>query len=304
MAGKENVVVWQCGRPFTEKDLEHVREVIALFPRLSLNELTQTLCEQLEWYTASGGYKQDACRKLLEKMEGRGELLLPEVRECARGQLRKRRPGAVAAAVPAEPLTGNLSSCAPVRLVSLTDKEAVALCVADVERHHFLGYRKPIGCFLHYAIESARGRLGYLIIAGAAKQIGVRDRWIGWDDQQRLQNLPWVVNNSRFLLFPWVHVRYGASHVLGQLAACLPAEWENRWGYRPVLLETFVDPASHKGTCYRAAGWIEMGRTMGTGLCRQGRAYQTTPKLLFVRPLTEDFRSLLCGAPAPRRTDA
>jgi hypothetical protein len=303
VAGKEKAVVWQCGRPFTEKDLEHVREVVALFPRLAFTELTQTLCEQLGWSTASGGYKLDACRKLLEKMEARGELKLPVVRSCARGQLRSRLPGSVATAVPAEPMTGNLSIYAPVHLVALRDKEAVALCVADMERHHFLGYRKPIGCFLHYAIESARGRLGYLIIAGAAKQIGVRDPWIGWDDSQRLRNLPWVVNNSRFLLFPWVHVRYGASHVLGQLAACLPADWEDRWGYRPVLLETFVDPARHKGTCYRAAGWIELGRTTGTGLCRPGRAYQTTPKLLFVRPLTEDFRSLLCGAPAPRRTE-
>lgn len=302
MAEKEEVV-WQCGRAFKEAELLQIREVVALFPRLSLEELTQTLCEQLEWSTASGGNKRDACRKLLEKLEARGELQLPAVRACMRRQIRSKRPSAVATAAPAEPLTGDLWSYAPVRLVSLTDKEAVALCVADVERHHFLGYRRPSGCFLHYAIESARGRLGYLIIAGAAKQIGIRDRWIGWDDPQRLRNLPWVANNTRFLLFSWVHVRSGASHVLGHLADCLAADWESRWGYRPALLETFVDPARHQGICYRAAGWIELGRTTGTGLSRPGRTYRTTPKLLFVRPLTEDFRSRLCGTPAPRRVE-
>lgn len=237
-------------------------------------------------------------------MEASGEVTLPALREEQRRRPRQGVRRDLAAEAPATPMIGDLGEYAPVGVIPVAGARDLARCVADVERYHELGYRKPIGFFAHYAIESGRGRLGYLVFAGAAKQLGVRERWIGWDDAHRLRNLPWVVNNTRFMLFPWVQVRYGASHALGQLARRLAADCESRWGYRPVLLETFVDPARYDGTCYRAAGWIELGRTTGTGLCRPGRNYRTTPKLLFVRPLAADFRSCLCGDPAPRRQEA
>lgn len=302
MAGEEKVA-WQCGRLITAAELLQIQEVAALFPRLSRKELANTICEQLGWRTASGENKVDACHKLLEKMAARREVALPTLRGPRTHPQRRSVREDLAAREPAEPLIGNLGEYAPVRVVPVAGEAEKARCIADMERYHDLGYRKPIGFSAHYAIESGRGRLGYLILAGAAKQIGIRDRWIGWDDPHRLRNLPWVVNNTRFLLFPWVQVRYGASHVLSQLARRLPADWEDRWGYRPVLLETFVDPAHYAGTCYRAAGWVELGRTTGTGLCRPGRIYRTTPKMLFVRPLTAEFRSCLCGDPAPRREE-
>lgn len=110
-----------------------------------------------------------------------------------------------------------------------------------------------------------------------------------------MKNLPWVVNNARLLLFPWVLVKNLASHVLGQLARRLQEDWEARWGYRPVLMETFVDPARYSGVSYRAAGWRLLGKTTGRGICRPNRQYSTTPKLLFVRPLADDFRVQLCS---------
>lgn len=300
---EEEKVAWQCGRLITAADLLQIQEVAALFPRLSFKELADTICEHFDWRTASGENKVDACRKLLRKMEACGEITLPPLRGARTHQPRRGVREDLATREPAEPLIGNLGEFAPIRVVPVAGEEEKARCIADVERYHSLGYRKPIGFSAHYAIESRQGRLGYLILAGAAKQIGIRDRWIGWDDPHRLRNLPWVVNNTRFLLYPWVQVRYGASHALGQLARRLAADWEDRWGYRPVLLETFVDPAHYDGTCYRAAGWTELGQTTGTGLCRPGRIYRTTPKMLFVRPLTADFRSCLCGDPAPRREE-
>lgn len=294
---------WHCGRQFATSELQQIQEVVALFPQLSFNELTHTICEQLGWRTASGEHKVEACRKLLEKMEACGQVRLPTLRGYRTHQQRRGERADLVAREPAEPLAGNLGEYAPIHVVPVAGKEEKARCIADVDRYHNLGYRKPIGFSAHYSIESSRGRLGYLIMAGAAKQLGIRDRWIGWDNAHRLRNLPWVVNNVRFLLFPWVHVRYGASHALGQLARRLAADWQERWGYRPVLLETFVDPQCYDGTCYRAAGWIELGLTTGTGLCRPGRIYRTTPKMLFVRSLTADFRSCLCGDPAARRQE-
>jgi len=145
--------------------------------------------------------------------------------------------------------------------------------------------------------------LGCVVLSGPAKALTARDRWIGWEDRQRLANLPWVINNSRYLIFPWIEVANLASHVLGQLARRVGDDWERRWGYRPVLLETFVDPAHFRGSCYRAAGWERLGRTTGEGLVRPGKQYQTSPKLIFAKPLQADFRRLLCSDRLKGRTE-
>jgi len=110
-----------------------------------------------------------------------------------------------------------------------------------------------------------------------------------------------VVNLSRHLIYPWVEVRNLSSHVLGLVGRQIAADWEERWGYRPVLLETFVDPQQHEGSSYRGAGWQLLGMTSGEGLVRPGHRYTTTPKRIFVKPLCRDFRSLLCSELPPAR---
>ena len=137
--------------------------------------------------------------------------------------------------------------------------------------------------------------MGCILFAGAAKALRVRDRWIGWGDNERLRNLAWVINNTRFLIFEWVRVKNLASHVLGQTARCIKDDWEERWGYRPALMETFVDPQHYYGSCYKAANWQHLGMTTGDGLIRKGKNYTTTPKMIFVKPLVKNFRSLLCS---------
>ncbi len=118
---------------------------------------------------------------------------------------------------------------------------------------------------------------------------------LGGLTRQRLKNLPWILNNSRFLLFPWDRVANLASHLPVQLARRVADDWEERWGTRPLLLETFVDPARFHGGCYRAAGWDLLGRTTGEGLVRPGKQYQTSPKLIFAKPLQRNFRRMLCS---------
>jgi hypothetical protein len=157
------------------------------------------------------------------------------------------------------------------------DRNEEVLWNRYVERYHPLGYKKPFGYFARYFIESAEHRLGCILLSGAAKALRARERWIGWNDRQRLANLPSVANNSRFLIFPLVEVANLASHVLGQLARQVGTDWEARWGYRPLLLESFVDPTCFRGSCYRAAGWTLLGRTSGEGLVRPGKQYRTRP---------------------------
>lgn len=291
------------GQWIDEQQLDEICETVALFPNLSLKELALTVGEHLEWYTPTGTVKRDACLKLLLKLEAAGVVQLPEKRQWTKSAetIRSIEPSDATAA--GERIEGALGVVGTVALEAVSDGEQKALWNEYVHRYHPLGYKQPFGYRLRYFIRSTRGPLGCVLVAGAAKQIGVRDRWIGWDDRQRLANLAWVVNNSRFLIFPWVGVKNLASHVLGLLAAGIREDWQRRWGYQPVLLESFVDPAHYRGSCYKAAGWREVGRTTGEGLIRPGKSYTTSPKIVFVKPLCRRWRGLLCSPDLRRRPD-
>lgn len=297
MLREENATWWQGDREIRAEDVAYIRSFVKGFPGLSRTELTCTLCEHLDWLTPAGRPKFEACSKLLARMEQAGELRLPALRQD------KSHPGprscaprrASARTNPAAPLVRSLSELDAVHLRLASEAEEESVWNDAVERYHLLGYKKPFGYWARYFIESGEHWLGCVLLSGAAKALTARDRWIGWNDRQRLKNLPWVLNNSRFLLFPWVEVANLASHVLGQLARRVGDDWQARWGYRPLLLETFVDPARFRGSCYRASGWALLGRTSGEGLVRPGKRYQTSPKLIFAKPLQADFRALLCS---------
>ena len=297
MPHQEPASWWQGDREISADEVAYMRTFTQSFAGLSRKELTYTLCEHLDWLTPAGRAKFTACSKLLVRLEEAGEIRLPALQED------KRHPGhqpnvprrTSTRADPPEPVARSLSELAPVRLRLVRDRQEESLWNEYVDRYHPLGYKKPFGYWGRYFIESAEHRLGCILLGGAAKALTARDRWIGWTDRQRLANLPWVINNSRYLIFPWVQVVNLASHVLAQLARRAGEDWQACWGYRPLLLETFVDPARFRGSCYRAAGWTLVGRTSGEGLVRPRKQYQTSPKLIFAKPLQADFRALLCS---------
>ena len=296
---------WQGDREITPEDLAYMRTFIQRFPGLSRSELTATLCEHLDWLTPAGRPKIDACTKLLARLEAAGELRRPALRQDKSHPGPRPRAAIETSALP-DPLPAvvcSLSALGGVRLRLAREAHEEQRCNNALARHHPLGYKQPFGYWARYLIESAEHWLGCVLLGGAAKALRPRERWIGWSDRQRLVNLPWVINNSRFLLFPGVQVPNLASHVLGQLARQVGEDWQARWGYRPVLLETFVDPQQYRGSCYRAAGWKLLGRTSGEGLVRPGKHYQTHPKLLFAKPLQADFRARLCSNPRRGQTE-
>ncbi len=284
--------ITQCGRKISDTEIAQIKETVDLCRRLSRYELAQTIAENLCWYTASGSLKVDACVKLLEKLQAEGALQLPEKRVLSKPNKR---------CIPITPRTAaaanvvcKLKQLDFVELQVVSDPHDIKLWQEYVSRYHYLGYKKPFGYYLHYFIGSDRGILGCVLFSGAAKSIGVRDRWIGWSQTQRMRNLAWVINNSRFLIFPWVKVANLASHVLGQIHKQIRAHFKQRWGFSPVLLETFVDPQHYSGSCYQAANWRYLGMTTGLGLVRKGSSYRTSAKKIFVKPLVKEYRQLLC----------
>jgi len=303
MSDDSKTILSACGRTVNSQDISHAQELLQMCSGLSRRELALTLCEHWGWLSPTGKPQVRACSKLLEKLDKEGLLALPAKQTPGRGRTRPVEPHASDHETSAaQQIEGDLNSVRPVWLESIEGRDETTLFNAFVERYHFLGYKQPFGCSIRYFITSRHGRLGCLLLGSGARALRRRDEWIGWSAQQRLSNLPFVINNGRYLLFPWVRVPHLASHVLGQLARQVQEDWHARWNYRPVLLETFVDPALHRGICYRAAGWMVLGETTGSGLRLRGHSYRTSSKLILVRPLQRDFRKRLLSQPQPRST--
>ena len=292
----ENKVIGitQCGRDITVQEIEEIKETVSMFPRLSRKELAETIAENLQWFRAAGTNKVDACLKLLEKLESQGILQLPEKKTRPKYSI-KKEIFITEGTEPQPEIACKLKELYPVELEIVKDKDIVTLWKQYVLRYHYLGYKKPFGYTLRYFIKSERGRLGCVLFSGAAKSMGARDRWIGWTEKHRLRNLVWVINNARFLIFPWVRVKNLASYALGQINQQIRGHWHESWGYSPVLMETFVDPVHYQGICYKAANWQYLGMTTGQGLVRKGKSYTTSPKKIFIKPLVKNYRALLCS---------
>jgi hypothetical protein len=150
---------------------------------------------------------------------------------------------------------------------------------------------------MRYLVWSADGRLLAALGFGAsAWQVQPRDRHIGWNDRQRRAGLHRIVNNARFLILPWVQCPSLASRILSGILKPLRADWRLRYGYQPVLLETFVEIPRFTGTAYRAANWIRLGQTQGRGKLEKQHRPIAPLKDIWVYPLHRDFRKILCAA--------
>ncbi len=281
------------GREVTQQEIKEVAETVEMFPNLSRTELADTICEHLEWFTPTGTNKREACLKFLTKLEEWGNVQLPEFAEYER---RPDKAVKLSCRTDAPPLLElDMREIEPIRAELVVDKETKGLWNEYMERYHYLGHRRPFGVRGRYFIVSEAGLLGCVLMAGAAKALTCRDKWIGWTKVQRILNQHLLVNNSRFLIFPWVRIKNLASRSLTMVSRRIGDDWLEKRGYRPFLLETFVDPALFRATCYRAANWKYLGMTTGDGLLRQGKTYVTSPKMVFVFPLAKDFRNKLCA---------
>jgi hypothetical protein len=231
--------------------------------------------------------------QLLRKLESQGVIKLPAKR--SKGGSKDQR------------ITPTLQTDAPGEIIldlsqvgiwvqPVRESAQIRLWNEYVERYHFLGYKRPFGAHQRYFILSDQGQpLGCVLFAAAAWALEARDQWIGWTRIDRSKRLHLVVNNTRFLIFPWVKVKNLASKSLSLAIKRIGADWQERYGYQPVLLETFVDKEKYHGTCYRAANWIYLGETAGRGRMDRYKQYLSSSKHIYVYPLHRDFRSILRG---------
>ncbi|MBW1849619.1 MAG: DUF4338 domain-containing protein, partial [Deltaproteobacteria bacterium] len=281
-----------CGQIVKKEQINEIIEITETFPNLSRTELASTVCELFSWKRPTGKLKSVECRQFLERLNEKGTIRLPACRKqyANRGAAKAQRTGKA----DIQPtISEKLKNLSPIFLTRVETQEQRQLWYEYVDRYHYLGYQLPFGAQLRYFIKAGATDdiLGCFQFSSPAWKMAPRDKWIGWSDEQRKINLQKIINNSRFLIFPWVEVKNLASSALALAVKTVPDDWQRCYGYRPVLMETLVDQKRFKGTCYKAANWIHMGKTTGRGrMDRDNKQHGAAVKEIYVYPLTFRFR--------------
>lgn len=191
------------------------------------------------------------------------------------------------------PIRGTIHALPSIDLQLVSRSHVEPLWDDLVQRHHYLGYQRLLGHRLKYLAFIQDRPVAALSFSAPALKLRVRDHYIGWSPEQRKTHLDKIVNNSRFLILPWVEVKNLASHVLSRALARLSHDWEERFRTRLWMVETFIDPARYAGTCYRAANWEFIGQTSGSGKQGKGYVYHGATKEVYFYALEPRFRKLI-----------
>jgi hypothetical protein len=276
------------GRHFAAAELLQIRSLVqAAPPSAHRFAISKQVCEALDWRQPNGRLKDRACRAVLARLHEIGFVCLPPPRRPAVSR-RLVRFTANTDARPRFSIRARDVEHTSLSAVSTSDAKQNRLWNEYIERYHYLGYGVPLGAQVKYFVHLEQKPVAVLGFSGAAWRVEARERWIGWSEAERQRNLRYVVNNSRFLILPWAQSPNLASRVLSLAARQLRLDWQARYGYRPLLLETFVASERYRGTCYRAANWVEVGHTKGRGRMDRHFKAQGTKKTLLVYPLAND----------------
>ncbi|MHC4596652.1 MAG: DUF4338 domain-containing protein [Planctomycetota bacterium] len=281
-----------CGRDFSGPELEKIREIIASDERLNRVKISRRVCEVFGWYKPDGGLKEMSCRVALLRMERDGLIRLPPPQK-GNGN-RTARVRISSASDPESEVCVGAGALGPLRLEMVVKGTGSRLWNELIERYHYLGYKPLPGAQLRYFVFSGSRLLATLGFGASAWSVAGRDCYIGWTAKQRKSNLYLIVNNSRFLILPWIQSRNLASKILSLACKQIRDDWQARYNYSPVLLETFVETDRFRGTCYRAANWVQVGITQGRGKLEKSMQGKLPKKYILLYPLVKDFKEQLC----------
>jgi hypothetical protein len=277
----------------TEDTVEQIRSIIAKNPEWNRTTISQHICRLWGWQNPNGGLKDISCRDMLRGLDKAGRIKLPAAQKPSRSH------GSADTVRHFEhnttPINIKLSQLRPLHISRVDSCKELASFKSYIDQHHYLGYDRTIGENMKYMVYSRDGKpLACLLFGSAAWSCRERDRFIGWDKNQRKRGLSLMTNNQRFLIFEWVRVEHLASHILSLVAHRIAGDWQSKYGHSVCCLETFVENSRFRGTCYRAANWINVGSTTGRG--RDGGHHNAIlpVKDIYLYPLDANYRSKLC----------
>lgn len=288
-----------CGQYFSTETIDRINATVTANPDISRRALSRQVCEWLNWRGVNGSLKDMSCRKALLELERREVISLPVI-DKEYGFQRKPAKSTVSLLETREVACSlkDLGAVDLIPVVSSRQSKRSRIWNEMMNTYHYLGAGPLCGAQIRYLIHSEiHGWLGGMSFSAATWRLKARDQWIGWSEAARRSNLQRVVCNSRFLILPTVQVTNLASHVLSVGAARLGDDWNERYGYAPVLLETFVDPLAFRGTCYRGANWRYIGRTAGRKTPYPNGKVSGGKKEIHVYPLCRDWQPVLCTEP-------
>ena len=281
-----------CGRVISPDDVETIRVLISQDPSLTRAALSRKLCVLWQWLKPNGELKDMTCRVALARMHGDGLIVLPPSRLPTGRRGRPHFPPTPASA-PQTAIMQPVHELGPLSLHLVQGTAQSRLWNEYIARYHYLGYTPMSGAQLRYNVFAGERLVACISFGASAWKLKDRERFIGWSEEHRARNLQLVVNNARFLVLPWVHSKGLASKILSRAARQLPQDWLARYGYSPVLLETFVEFERHRGTCYKAANWINVGRTSGRGKKSTSNKALIPLKDIWLYPLRKNFAAFL-----------
>ena len=281
------------GRNFTTEEMALLRALIATSPPPNRHALSRQFCRRIGWFKPNGGLKDMMARVTMLAMHNDGLIVLPPPKWP--------RP-------PRRPMVFGPDTEPPLFPPPTTLDEVRPLTVQPVvrytregkrwnefiARYHYLGYKTLVGAQMRYAVyDRDGGPLAMLGFSTAAWKLAPRDKFIGWAPQLREKNIPFVVDNPRFLILPWIKIPNLGSHILAIIRRRLPDDWTERYNTTPVLIETFVETPRYTGAVYRASGWLHVGTTQGRGRYDRDKLFDKPRKDVWLRPLRTDWKRTL-----------
>ena len=284
----------------TVLEIELIQKLIDENPSWGRTRLSIELCQQWGWCHHDGQPKDISCRDMLRRLDAKGLITLPKpFRETKRTYNKK-----IAVQLTLHnmiPVTGDIQRMLPVHIDVVKERTSQGQEFKSlVEEYHYLGFDMTIGENLKYMVYSRdRELLACLLFGSSAWACAPRDQYIGWDATNRRNHLIFTTNNTRFLVLPWVRVPHLASHILGCIRRRISADWQAKYGHPVYLLETFVEKARFRGTCYKADNWIYVGETTGRSRNDRYNTLQVPIKDIYLHPLTRNFREVLQHATLP-----
>jgi len=281
-----------CGKSWSFNDIEKIREIIVSHPKAKRADLSRLVCSHFEWRSPNGKLKEMSCRVAMIRMHRDGLIDLPAP-TCA-------RPGSykivgTPESDPQPEINCLLSELSDLKLVVVKRGPLLKRWNEFVGRHHYLGYKMLPGAQLRYLIMNGERVLGAMGFGAAAWKIAPRDDYIGWSKEEREKGLHLIVGQSRFLILPWVRIKNLASKTLAMATARLSDDWKVVYGFKPVMIESFVDNSRFRGTCYKASNWLNVGNTKGRGKLDRKHKNDQPVKSIWLKPLTREFRERLRG---------
>ena len=280
------------GRNVTVSDIALIKEIIAAHSEGSRRFISQEVCRAWEWRQANGALKDMVCRSLLLLLQSEGLIKLPPPK-CKPANPLANRKKPVKIEVDQAPIQCAINELFPIHLKQVRRTRFEKLFNSLISQHHYLGYTHPVGEHLKYIAFSNERPIACLAWSSAPWYIGARDRFIGWSSQTRQKNLHLIINNTRFLVLPWVQVPHLASHLLALNRRRVSEDWNFIYNHPIYLAETFVDTERFQGTCYKADNWIYVGKTTGQGKLSKSKKPTLSKKAIYVYPLRQDFRERL-----------